>query len=676
MLSRMTNANEQSESALGIDIGGSSVKAVIVRGDHIHAHAASDTYSLPSETVLRDAVSQAVDRLGQVTATLAGVCAPGVLDAASKQVTHSVNVPGLVGTDLDKLVRQTVPNVRTVEVCTDAFAAAFGYWHEHPSQDRTLALVMGTGVGACVLDAGVPLKVTGESCGHIGQVDACSFDLSPPIANDSSIGTLEAYIGVRALMARFGSDGVTGWLDAPMTNPAWRALIGAMRTAHAIYRPDRIVLLGGVGEQLGVRLDELYHAVGHGLTSVARPDWKLESGSAKTGAAGAAWWAAHTGSKRRGLSATATPSSISELERHISRLIWVGIRGSQPGDPVLEAEIERCKRAHVGGIILFDVDLPQRDRLMREGTSRADADSQSPRNISDPGETRSLVRYLRHRLGPHVVICIDQEGGSVSRLRPSLGYPEATSPATYAKLDDASRAAACDALAESLAMVGVDLNLAPCVDIECSNTNSCFAQSGRCFGSDPEQVASMAAEQIRAMRNAGIGSCIKHFPGHGSATGDTHNELVDITRTWSRDTELAPYRTLINGPTPPDAIMVAHLLHTKLDPLLPASLSPAIITGMLREQLGWQGVVITDSLDMRAIADRYPSGEAAVLAIIAGADVALEGNNLGVPKPCPAPEMHEALMGAVHEGRLSHERLAQSVARLDVFLARNKGQCP
>jgi len=122
MLSRMTNANEQSESALGIDIGGSSVKAVIVRGDHIHAHAASDTYSLPSETVLRDAVSQAVDRLGQVTATLAGVCAPGVLDAASKQVTHSVNVPGLVGTDLDKLVRQTVPNVRTVEVCTDTAA--------------------------------------------------------------------------------------------------------------------------------------------------------------------------------------------------------------------------------------------------------------------------------------------------------------------------------------------------------------------------------------------------------------------------------------------------------------------------------------------------------------------------------------------------------------------------
>lgn len=670
MLPSMTSANESGDTILGIDIGGSSIKAVVVRGDQVQSQAASDRYEQADASTLRSALTQVSGRLGDFEASRVGMCVPGVFDPQSRQVSRAVNVPGLIGLDLDTLGRGVAPLAQSVEICSDAQAAALGYWHAHPAQDRMLALVMGTGVGLCVLDAGEPLRVTGESSGHFGQIDVGSFDPTRPTASDASTSTLEAYVGLRALLDRFGDDGVTGWLKAPMSDPSWRALIGAIRVAHAIYRPNRIVLLGGVGERLGARGEVLHREVCKGLTTLAHPGWKLESGSATSGAVGAARWAERMVQKRS-QKLHVYGAADRALERTVGRLLWVGIRGSQPGEPVLEAELERCRRAHVGGVILFDVDLPQRDRLVKAGVSREESMALARRNISDPGATRVFVEYLRHRLGPHLVVSLDQEGGAVCRLKPERGYPPCPPPCVYASLDESSRAAASNAMAEALAMVGVDLNLAPCIDLGIDGSVS--GTSKRCFASDPEIVARMAAEQIQAMRRAGVGSCLKHFPGHGSATGDTHHSLVDITRTWERNAELTPYRRLLNGSVTPDAVMVAHLMHTKLDQEYPASLSYATITGLLREHLGWQGLVITDSLDMRAIADHYPRGEAAVLAIMAGADVALDGNNLENIEPCPAPEMHAALMQAVHEGRLSRERLEQSVARLDTFCDRSKG---
>jgi len=352
------------------------------------------------------------------------------------------------------------------------------------------------------------------------------------------------------------------------------------------------------------------------------------------------------------------------LDRAIGRLIWVGIRGSSPGEKILETELAICEQAHVGGIILFDVDVPQRDANRSKGLVEAIARLNAPRNILTPESTRELVAYLRERLGHQLIVSIDQEGGFVSRLNPARGFPSIPSPQAYAQLDLTTRASIAATLAQTLADAGIDLNLSPCVDVAINPDGPGHTALGRSFGADPAVVTQMAAEQIRALHAAGVAATIKHFPGHGSARGDTHEGLVDITEVWQEAEELAPYIALIDSDDPPDMVMISHLVHRELDPALPASVSPAIINGLLRERLGWHGPVMTDSLDMRAIADRFGPGEASVLALLAGADIALEANNLTQPKPCPALEIHANLREAVRSGRVAEERIHESIERL------------
>ncbi|MEQ8769720.1 MAG: glycoside hydrolase family 3 N-terminal domain-containing protein [Phycisphaerales bacterium] len=360
----------------------------------------------------------------------------------------------------------------------------------------------------------------------------------------------------------------------------------------------------------------------------------------------------------------------SALDRAIGRLIWVGVRGTTPGDAVLEAEIDRCAAAHVGGVILFDVDVPKRDRLRAEGLSEPDARLGAPRNILSPDQTRGLVEHLRARLGDDLIVSVDQEGGHVSRLNARRGFAESPSPGAFARLDDAARRRAAATLAQTVASAGCDLNLAPCVDVAVNPDGPGHTALGRSFGRDPERVAALAREQIEAMRRAGVHACLKHFPGHGSARGDTHLGLVDITDTWIRDDELRPYQELKDLA---DAVMISHLVHRGLDPERPCSVSPRVIDGLLRAELGYDGVVVTDSLDMRAVSERFAPGEAGVLALQAGADVVLEANNLAKPAPCPAPEIHAAIRAAVEDGRLDERRVHQSAERIVRRLARPTG---
>lgn len=360
------------------------------------------------------------------------------------------------------------------------------------------------------------------------------------------------------------------------------------------------------------------------------------------------------------------------LEESVGRMIWVGVRGAVPGEPVLEAEIERCLRAHVGGLILFDVDVPERDRHRAMGLSEADARRRSPRNVLSPRAVRTLTDYLRRRLGPHLLIAVDQEGGAVSRLNPMRGFA-AFPPAREAYWQrDLDRARTNAQLAACVAEAGCDVNLAPCVDVAINPDGPGHVALGRSYGRDAGLVASFAAEVIAAHHHAGLAVCLKHFPGHGSARGDTHHGLVDITDTY-HDDEMEPYRRLL-GPMPPfgvgtaDLVMVGHMVHRGLDARWPCSLSPAVIQQLLRLRLGFDGCVMTDSLDMQAIAEAAGSGgigRAAVLAAVAGCDVILEGNNLKQTKPCPAPEIHAALVHAVRAGQLSPERIDESVRRLE-----------
>ena len=343
-----------------------------------------------------------------------------------------------------------------------------------------------------------------------------------------------------------------------------------------------------------------------------------------------------------------------EIDRAIGRMLMVGVRGAHPGDPELEADLNACRDAGVGGVILFDRDVA----------------TGGPRNIVSPDQLRVLTAHIRACLGDDVIIGVDQEGGRVARLRPEHGFPETLTAAQYASLRAILRATAATDLAQAVADAGVTLNLAPCVDVAIDADSEIIAGLERSFSCEPDEVCACASEIIEAHRRVGVRTCIKHFPGHGSATGDTHLGLVDITETFDEGAELEPYRRLLAAlpVRRPWGVMTGHLIHMEIGGELPASMSRLWTTGVLREKLGWDGVVVTDSIDMDAIRERWSPDEAAVLAVNAGADIVLDAFNAPKQRPtCPAQSMRDGLERALSEGRIEGgpERLLASVRRLE-----------
>lgn len=331
----------------------------------------------------------------------------------------------------------------------------------------------------------------------------------------------------------------------------------------------------------------------------------------------------------------------------VGRLLMVGVRGAGPGDDALRRDIDACIEARCRAVILFDRDVP----------------SGLDRNILSPTQAKELTSYLRDALGDDTLVAIDQEGGTVQRLRAARGFVETPSAADLARMSPDDRRGHHGALAAQLRDLGIGMNFAPCVDIAIRAESPIIAARGRSFGADPGAVAALARESIEAHRLARVVPCMKHFPGHGSASSDSHLDLPDITRVWDEPRELSPFAALAREPNL--ACMTGHLLHRAVDPHRPASLSRAWTTGLLRARLGFDGVVVTDSLDMRAVSDRFPAGAAAAEALAAGADLALDANNMpGRQRPCPAPEMAAAVLRAVDEGRIEPAQIERSAARV------------
>jgi len=270
-------------TSLGLDIGGSSVKAALLRDGSAVALARSATYDRPGAARLSDALREAVDALGPQPdgpPEAVGLCVPGVRDPGSTVVRASLNVPGLVGADLRDLVAgvfRAASAPRRLTVTTDAHAAAVDVQRARGIAGRLLALSLGTGVGACVLDDGVALRVTGDGPGHLGQIDV-SLDDAAPRGADGALGTLEAYIGLPALTRRLGADHAAIAVSLTPDDPGVRALVRAVRIAHAVYRPDEVCLLGGVGIAMRPLLASLRERIDDGLTSLARPGWRLTTG--------------------------------------------------------------------------------------------------------------------------------------------------------------------------------------------------------------------------------------------------------------------------------------------------------------------------------------------------------------------------------------------------------------
>lgn len=260
-------------TSLGIDIGGGSVKAALLRDANVVSTGQSRSYSRPDTQTIIHAIQEAISGFERACDTV-GVCCPGLLDRASRAITLAANVPGLVGTSLDELLGRALGDaIPRAQILSDAAATAFDLYANRSLTGRLFCLTLGTGVGAAVIDEGRFVHISGETPGHFGQIDV-SLDANPPIGPDGGAGSLEAYLGAAAL-ARYGTNAVDrlGADDPPI-----RALVRAIRIGHAIYRPAHIVLAGGVGIRLSRLLPEIKTAVDASLTSVARAGWTLFAG--------------------------------------------------------------------------------------------------------------------------------------------------------------------------------------------------------------------------------------------------------------------------------------------------------------------------------------------------------------------------------------------------------------
>jgi beta-N-acetylhexosaminidase len=334
------------------------------------------------------------------------------------------------------------------------------------------------------------------------------------------------------------------------------------------------------------------------------------------------------------------------LREKIGQMLLVGFRGCEiTGADAIARELEA---GQAGGVILFDKDM---------------ADASRPcRNIQSSEQVRALTESLRRQARRPLLIAIDQEGGQVNRLKPEYGFPATLSHEELGVTNDPARTfAEAEKIALTLAAVGINWNIAPVVDLDAAPHNPIIKGKKRSFGPEAETVSRHAIEFVRAHRRHGILTCVKHFPGHGSARGDTHLGLVDVTAHWTEN-ELIPFQRLVEANLC-DAVMTAHVFNARLDPERPATLSASVITGLLRQRIGFDGVVMSDDLEMKAISSHYGLEQAVLLAIAAGLDVLCFGNNMEFDA-----NIGEKVAGMIYRlveaGQISEARIDESFQRI------------
>ena len=269
--------------ALGIDVGGTSVKTAAVGGGQVLWTAQSDRYALPDTDQLIAAIAQASAKARGSTDRV-GLCVPGLMDPDGDRISYTPNVPGIVGISLRALIQRGTESNAVPTIVNDANATGYDIYCTRKPVGRLLVLAIGAGIGGSVLDDGKPLYVDGASPGHLGQVDV-SLDADAPIGPDGGRGGLEAYLGAAALHARYGDNAAS---KIQVTDPAFRALARIIRICHAIYRPHHVALAGGTGIRLGRLAPALQDEVNVHLTSVAQPQWTLFTGDSDFHAAAGA----------------------------------------------------------------------------------------------------------------------------------------------------------------------------------------------------------------------------------------------------------------------------------------------------------------------------------------------------------------------------------------------------
>ncbi len=328
---------------------------------------------------------------------------------------------------------------------------------------------------------------------------------------------------------------------------------------------------------------------------------------------------------------------MDSIQRLADRCLLPGFTGTEAPDWIL-----RRTAAGLGGVCLY------------------------ARNVRSSEQLARLTARL-HAENPGLLIAIDEEGGDVTRLEATTGSSYPGNLALGAVDDIGLTRSVARAMGADLAAAGIDLDLAPVADVNSNPINPIIGV--RAFGAQAAPVARQTAAWVAGLQEAGVAACVKHFPGHGDTSVDSHLSLPVVNDDPHASGALEPFRAAIAVGV--RAVMSAHIVVPFID-VVPATISAKVMTGLLRGELGFEGLAVSDGLEMRAIADGVGIVEGTVLALAAGCDLLCIGG--GLAGEDIADELRDAIVAAVKAGRVSEARLAQAAARVDQLAAWRRQQ--
>lgn len=333
-----------------------------------------------------------------------------------------------------------------------------------------------------------------------------------------------------------------------------------------------------------------------------------------------------------------------QTEQLIGQLFLTGFYGEivTAKSPVIHDIQER----NLGGVIFFDRFLAGKKQF---------------NNIISHTQVKELTSTLQDAAEGELLIAVDQEGGRVNRFKKESGFPQTAPAQELGETTDATRTRGAAATTARLLLdLGCNFNLAPVVDINSFAENPIIGKFQRSFSNHPDTVTNHAAAWIEEHHQNGIRCCLKHFPGHGSSRADSHLGFVDITDSWQKS-EITPYRSLLQAGLV-DSVMTGHLYNRNIDSEYPATLSASTIS-ILKKDLGFCGPLLSDDMQMGAITSRYGIEQAACMAIQAGVDMIVVGNNLVYDQDI-LRKLVKAILDAVKRGDISEQRLYDAYNRV------------
>lgn len=327
------------------------------------------------------------------------------------------------------------------------------------------------------------------------------------------------------------------------------------------------------------------------------------------------------------------------LDEKIGQMITIGFHGTSASDAEVKTVLQQVKSGQIGGVMLLKY------------------------NIENPQQLKTLTANLKLSAKKiPLLISVDQEGGRVQRLGASNGFKDYPSPKYVAEnLTPGEAYDLYTEMSQTLKEYDINVNFAPLVDVDVNPESPVIGKKERSFSANPETVAVYARATVLGHRNNNVMTSLKHFPGHGSAGTDTHLQFTDVTDTWAEQ-ELEPYKRLI-ALNNADMIMSSHIFNKKIDDQYPASISEKTVNGLLRKQLGYHGVVVTDDLQMGAISNNFKFEDVIVSAVNAGNDILLFANYFN-PDPMIPEKVKLIIKQAVKDGRISQQEIDDSYERI------------